>query len=74
VLLASIDSCGDDVDKDRPSGAACKHRQSAKTINAEPQKKLLQQKRMKKLTLNFRIAEQDSNIMSLLTFSSKMKK
>jgi len=59
-----IHSCGDDVDEDRPSGADCEHRQPAKTINAEPQKKLRQQKRMKKLTLKFRIAEQDINVIT----------
>ena len=64
IQCTDIHSCGDDVDKDRPSGADCEHRQSAKTINAEPQKKLRQQKRMKKLTLKFRIAEQDSNVIT----------
>ena len=64
IQCADIHSCGDDVDEDRPSGADCEHRQPAKTINAEPQKKLRQQKRMKKLTLKFRIAEQDINVIT----------
>ena len=66
-----IHSCGDKVHEDRSSGADCEHRQPAKTINAEPQNTLRQQKHMNKLTLKIRTVEQDSNAITHILQQNK---
>lgn len=49
------------MEDDRPSGANAEHRQAAKTINAEAQKKKRIEKRMKKDAEKFRKAEHERN-------------
>ena len=61
--IVSIDSRGNKVEQDRPFVADSEHRQSVKTINAEPQKLMRQQKQMKKLTVEYCTAEQDRNVV-----------
>ena len=45
---SDIDSRGNLVDEDRPSGADAEHRQAAKTINCEHQRQLREDRRLKK--------------------------
>ena len=51
VMHSDINSRGEIIEEDRPSGADSEHRQPAKTINADGQKKKRDEKRRRKLVL-----------------------
>ena len=48
-----IDSSGNEVEEDRPSGADAEHRQPSKTINAKAQQRKRAEKRRRKLSEKF---------------------
>ena len=64
ILRSDIDSNGDEVEEERPSGADAEHRQAAKTINADWQKKKREEKRLKKLSEEHRTMEREYNIIN----------
>jgi len=61
-----IDSKGQELDYERPSGADVEHRQPAKTISAKAQKKLHEEKRRRKLTEKHLKAAADHDIINII--------
>jgi hypothetical protein len=52
-ISTDIDRYGNELDNIRPSSAHAEHRQPAKTINAEPQKRMREEKRRTKMAKEY---------------------